>query len=136
MQADPIDTQMDNALEYSRVLAEVEQEIKDAFAQHFAGKPAIALPHLAFSGGYDQIMLQGAREAINEALDNEDTDDALHGLLRGSVTLEKFRETLVARYIAMHAGDIVWKRTGISLPSKAYTGPDMKMLTILRAVAA
>lgn len=107
-----------NGSTYYAELRAVETSIREAFAQHFAGKPGITLPHLAFVQGSDQVVQQPAREAIRDALDYQDTEDAEHALLQGLVTLEQFRAAIVERYIAVNADDIVWARTGLTAPRK------------------
>lgn len=109
----------DRTADYYATLESTEREIRDGFTAHFAGKPGSTVPHLAFVGGYDQIVPQAAREAVKDALDYDDTDNALHGLLQGSVSVEQLREAIVQRYIAMHADDIVWLRTGLSMPRRS-----------------
>lgn len=121
---------------YHTELRTVEAEIREGFTAYFAGKPGACVPHLAFVGGYDQIVPQTGREACRDALDYDDTDDALHGLLQGSVSVEQLREAIVARYIAMHADDIVWLRTGLSMPRKSASGMDLSFLTVLTKEAA
>lgn len=104
---------------YYAELASVEAEIREGFVSHFNGKPGATVPVLEFAGGHDQVQQQAARLAVAEALDYDDTDNALHGLLQGSVSVEQLREAIVQRYIAMHADDIVWLRTGLSMPRRS-----------------
>ena len=53
------------------------------------------------------------------SLDYDDTDNALHCMLCGQLPVERFRELLIERYIASNADDIVWARTGLTVPRKS-----------------
>lgn len=104
---------------YESALASVTAEIRAGFVGHFCGKPAMTVPTLVFVGGSDQVSLQPVRDAINESLDYDDTDNALHCMLCGQLPVERFRELLIERYIASNADDIVWARTGLTVPRKS-----------------
>lgn len=108
----------DGTDEYYTTLESTEQEIRAGFAAHFAGKPGATLPSVAYRDGRDQIVYIGAQMAVQEAADYEETSAAFHGLMTGAITLEQFREAIVARYIESNADDIVWQRTGLTLPTK------------------
>lgn len=103
---------------YYAELASVEAEIREGFVSHFNGKPGATVPVLEFAGGHDQVQQQAARLAVAEALDYDDTDAAMHAMLCGQLPVERMQELLIARYIAANADDIVWARTGLTLPSK------------------
>lgn len=109
----------DRTDEYYATLESTEQEIRDGFAAHFAGKPGATLPSVAYKDGHDQVVYIGAQMAVNEAADYDDTSAAFHGLMTGALTLEQFRAAIVARYIESNADDIVYFRTGLVLPSKS-----------------
>ena len=103
---------------YYTALESTEQEIRAGFSAHFAGKPGATLPSVAYRDGRDQIVYIGAQMAVQEAADYEETSAAFHGLMVGALTLEQFRAAIVARYIESNADDIVWQRTGLTLPTK------------------
>lgn len=125
MHADPIthadqheQAAHDNTSAYYAAWWDAEAEIRQGFTDHFNGKPGATLPHVAFVGGYDQVIPQAGRDAVKSALDYPDTENALHCMLTGILPLDKMRELLIDRYTASNASDIVWCRTGLTLPSK------------------
>ena len=125
MHADPIthadqheQAAHDNTSAYYAALRIAESEIRDGFTAHFCGKPGASVPAIVFVDGHDQVVMQAARVAVTDALDYEDTSNAMHLMLCGLLPLDNMRELLIARYIANNADDIVWCRTGLTLPSK------------------
>ena len=125
MHADPIthadqheQAAHDNTSAYYVALGRAENEIREGFMAHFYGKPGATLPAVAYRDGSDQVVQQAAREAVKDALDFEDTEAAMHAMLCGLLPLDNMRELLIARYITNNADDIVWARTGLTLPTK------------------
>lgn len=141
MHADPIthadqheQAAHDNTSAYYAAWWDAEAEIRQGFTDHFNGKPGASVPAIVFVDGHDQVCQQAARVAVTDALDFEDTSNAMHLMLCGLLPIERMRELLIARYIANNADDIVWCRTGLTLPSKNNApifGLDMSFLTVM-----
>ena len=125
MHADPIthadqheQASHDNTSAYYAAWWDAEAEIRQGFTDHFCGKPGATVPCVGFFYETDQVQPQAAREAVKDALDYEDTSNAMHLMLCGLLPIERMRELLIARYIQNNADDIVWARTGLTLPTK------------------
>ena len=141
MHADPIthadqheQAAHDNTQDYYAALRIAEVEIRQGFTDHFCGKPGATLPSVAYKDGRDQVIYIGAQIAVNEAADYEETSAAFRGLMTGALRLDQFQAAIVAHYIEINADDIVWCRTGLTLPSKNNApifGLDMSFLTVM-----
>lgn len=124
MQADPIDTQMDNALEYSRVLAEVEREIASAFVAHFAGKPGQYVPDMKLFGHSLREVGTKVQDAIESVHDYADVLGVFHAVIRGMRPIADYQHAVIRRYLDLNAADIAETRSGLDAPS-SYVVPSI-----------
>ena len=119
--ADPIDTQMDTALEYSRVLSEVEREIASAFVAHFAGKPGQYVPDtkVVRHTHHSTLVEVGAKaqDAIESVHDYDDVLAVFHAVIRGMRPIADYQHAVIRRYLDMNAADVAETRGGIDAPS-------------------
>ena len=123
---DPYDTQLNAALEYSRVLAEVEREIVSAFTQHFAGKPGQYVPAVRCDHNR-QNAYEIATKVANAIEDTHDYPNVLpvfHAVMIGSKSLGDYRAAIVREYMRLHAADIAERRSGIDAPL-TYVAPSI-----------
>lgn len=129
MQADPIDTQMDAALEYSRVLAEVEREIADAFKAHFAGKPGqyvpkVKLVRLTPARSVDTVIGESAQDAIEFIHDYREILPVFHAVIRGQRPIADYQHAIIKLYMELHASEVAEVRSGIEGPVR-YVAPEI-----------
>lgn len=123
---DTYDTQMDESLEYSRVLSEVEREIVSAFTAHFAGKPGQYVPALRCAetiSGYTEVG-QKVTDAIESVHDYPEVLETFHAVIRGLRPLADYQHAVMQRYLKMNAADIAERRSGISAPL-SYVAPSI-----------
>lgn len=136
MQADPIDTQMDNALEYSRVLSEVEREIASAFINHFAGKPGQYVPDIRIdrTPHYSTVREVGttAQDAIESVHDYADVLAVFHAVIRGMRPIADYQHAVIRRYLDLNAADIAETRSGIDAPT-SYVVPSIPAFLTMEA---
>lgn len=132
MQADPIDTQMDNALEYSRVLAEVEREIASAFVAHFAGKPGQYVPDTKLTGRSLREVGAKVQDAIESVHDYEDVLAVFHAVIRGMRPIADYQHAVIRRYLDCNAADVAETRSGIDAPS-GYKVPSIPAFLMMGA---
>ena len=124
---EPNDTQIDAALEYSRVLSEVEREIAAAFTGHFAGKPGMYVPAVRMT---DRVLFNGEEIGVKVADAIEQTHDypavlpVFHAVLTGSKPLDAYRAAVVAEYMRLHAADVAELRSGLDAPL-SYVAPSI-----------
>ena len=125
---EPTDTQLDNALEYSRVLSEVEREIAAAFTGHFSGKPGMYVPYARpvqmFGRQVITELSQSAADAIEQTHDYPAVLPVFHAVLTGSKPLDAYRAAVVAEYMRLHAADVAELRSGLDAPL-SYVAPSI-----------
>jgi hypothetical protein len=124
---EPTDTQLDEALEYSRVLSEVEREIAAAFTGHFAGKPGMYVP----ATRYDGIRIRAvsevgekATDAIESVHDYADVLAVFHAVIRGQRPIADYQHAVIRRYLDLHAADVAELRSGLDAPL-SYVAPSI-----------
>jgi hypothetical protein len=124
---EPTDTQLDNALEYSRVLSEVEREIIAAFTGHFAGKPGMYVPATQYnsirSSGVSEFG-QRVTDAIESVHDYAEVLMMFHAVIRGQKPIADYQHAVMKRYLDMNAADIAELRSGLESPV-SYVAPSI-----------
>ncbi len=124
---DTYDTQLDNALEYSRVLSEVEREIIAAFTGHFAGKPGMYVPATQYDSIRSSGVSEGAQkatDAIESVHDYAEVLQMFHAVVCGLRPVQDYQQAVVKRYLQMNAADIAELRSGLDSPL-SYVAPSI-----------
>ena len=126
---EPTDTQLDNALEYSRVLSEVEREIAAAFVGHFAGKPGMYVPATdirRYEPHFSELRECGQKvtDAIESVHDYADVLAVFHAVIRGMRPLQDYQHAVIRRYLDLHAADVAELRSGHDAPL-SYVAPSI-----------
>lgn len=81
-------------------------DIRAAFEQHFAGEAPVYVPTTRMNGNREYEVGMLAVDAIESVADYPECLRAYHAMLRGAVTLEQYREALIAEFVDMHAVDV------------------------------
>ena len=115
-----MDRRLTEAEQFSAALAGVEREIISAFAAHFNGKPGQYVPktRLVHYTGWSREEEVG--ETVTNAIEFIHDYDAIlsvfHNVLKGSATIEDYRQTLVREYLDRYAQEVAQVRCGIEAP--------------------
>jgi hypothetical protein len=134
---EPTDTQLDNALEYSRVLAEVEAETIAAFTAHFAGKPGQYVPGIRikhYEPHFSDMQEFGepCERAIEATHDYADVLSVFHAVIRGLRPIADYQHAVIRRYLNLHAADVAEVRSGLESP-RAYVAPSIPQFLMREA---
>ena len=95
----------------------VVENLREAYADWFAGKPA-AVPEVVRSahGGWC-VQLQSVADAVRYQIDSKAPLAAVVALLQGRGTVDALRDVLVSDYIERNASDVAQERAAWDAPS-------------------
>lgn len=121
-----MDRRLSEADAFSRELAGVEREVIAAFAAHFNGKPGQYVPKTRIVD-FDRFCSeeeigQTVTDAIESTHDYDGVLPVFHAMLKGSASVDDYRQALVRKYLDLHAHDVAQVRSGIEA-SGAYQPP-------------
>ncbi len=133
-----MDRRLSEAEAFSRELAGVEREVIAAFAAHFAGKPGQYVPKTKIvqfaSFCSEEEIGQTVVDAIESTHDYDYVLPVFHAMLKGSATVDDYRQALVRKYLDLHAHDVAQVRSGIEA-SGAYEPPAIPAFVMEGATA-
>lgn len=122
-----MDRRLSEAEAFSAALAGVEREVIAAFTAHFNGKPGQYVPKTVLVRHYpghsvEEEAGQKVADAIESTHDYDGVLPVFHAMLKGSATVDDYRQALVRKYLDLHAHDVAQVRSGIEA-SGAYEPP-------------